>query len=128
MHDQPTAGELIAAVRSFLAETARPALMGHAAFHARVAENVLAIVERELEHAPRADGAARKRLLALLYESDDTALDALNTQLSDAIRAGTLDETSPGLLDHLKATTIDQLKVDQPKYSGLAIAMKSGQD
>lgn len=122
MHDQPTAVELIAAVRGFIAEHARPALSGHAAFHARVAENVLAIVERELVQGAEADSAARARLVALLDAPKGTELDTLNTRLSDAIRDGTMDETTPGLLDHLKASTIDQVKVDQPKYSGLKTA------
>ncbi|MEM7766276.1 MAG: DUF6285 domain-containing protein [Pseudomonadota bacterium] len=128
MHDQPTAAELIAAVRTFIAEHARPALAGHTAFHARVAENVLAIVERELAQGPDADAGAKTRLLALLEASSDSSLDRLNTQLSDAIRNGKMDETTPGLLSHLKATTIDQVQVDQPKYSGLKTAMKSDQD
>lgn len=127
MHDQPSLRELVTAVRGFISEHARPALEGRAAFHARVAENVLAIVERELEHGAAADAAARARLLALLDAPEDMDIDALNTRLSDAIRAGTMDETTPGLLAHLKASTIDQVKVDQPKYSGLKTAMVCGQ-
>jgi hypothetical protein len=66
MHDQPSAAELVNAVRSFIRETARPQLSGHAAFHARVAENALAIVERELASRPRQEAEEAQRLAALL--------------------------------------------------------------
>lgn len=128
MHEQPSLAELVAAVRSFIAETARPQLSGHAAFHARVAENALAIVERELAMAPAADAAARARLVALLGAGEAASLDRLERRLSEAIRAGEMTPDTPGLLDHLKATAIDQVRIDQPKYSGLAIATKGGQD
>lgn len=128
MHDQPSKAELIEAVRRFLAETARPQLTGHAAFHARVAENVLAIIARELELGEDADTAAKTRLLALLDEDDTSTLEALERRLSERIRAGEMDLETPGLIEHLKASAIDQVRVDQPKYSGLAIATKAGQD
>ncbi len=128
MHDQPSVIELVEAVRGFIAEQARPALSGRAAFHARVAENVLAIVARELQAGAAADAAAKSRLLDLLGAPEATSLDALNTQLSDAIRAGTMDETTPGLLDHLRSSTIDQVKIDQPHYSGLKTAMVRGHE
>ncbi|MEL6387453.1 MAG: DUF6285 domain-containing protein [Pseudomonadota bacterium] len=127
MHDQPTAAELIAAVRAFLADHARPALTGRTAFHARVAENALAIVERELTLGTDADAREKARLVKLLDAPDNTPLSGLNLQLSEAIRAGTLDERTPGLLAHLKQTTIDQVRVDQPAYSGLTAAIKSDQ-
>ena len=43
----------------------------------------------------------------------------LNARLCEAIRAGTMDLSTAGLLPHLKSTTIAQLSVDQPGYSGL---------
>ena len=128
MHDHPSKAELIEAVRRFLAETARPQLSGHAAFHARVAENVLAIIARELELGEGADQAAKNRLLALLGEDDTATLDALERNLVERIRTGAVDLQTPGLIEHLKASAIDQVSVDQPKYSGLAIATKSRQD
>jgi len=125
MHDQPTAAELVAAVRSFIADHARPALTGHTAFHARVAENALAIVERELLQGAEADTTEQARLIKLLDAPDATHLAELNMQLSEAIRDGKMDETTPGLLDHLRATTIAQVGIDQPRYSGLATAIKT---
>lgn len=125
MHDQPSAAELVAAVKAFLRDTARPQLTGHAAFHARVAENALAIVERELASRPGQEAEEARRLADLLGESGSS--DALNRKLARAIADGHMTIDTPGLLDHLKKTAIAQVEVDQPNYSGLGIATKSVQ-
>jgi hypothetical protein len=52
MRGVPTTAELVAAVRSFLTEEVIPATDGRISFHARVAANVLAQVERELQGGP----------------------------------------------------------------------------
>lgn len=119
----PTPEELIEAVRIFLRDTVRPQLQGHAAFHTKVAENALAMVERDLLQGPAADTAARERLQALL-KTRETDLKALTQTLCEAIRNGQMSLATPGLLAHLKVTAIDRLEIDQPKYSGLAIATK----
>ena len=46
LHDRPSAGELVAAVREYLERDVMPATEGRVAFHARVAVNVLGMVER----------------------------------------------------------------------------------
>ena len=48
MHGRPTARELLEAVREFVTNDVMAATEGRVQFHARVAANVLAIVEREL--------------------------------------------------------------------------------
>jgi aminoglycoside phosphotransferase (APT) family kinase protein len=48
MHGRPTARELLDAVREFLTDDVMPGTTGRTSFHARVAANVVAIVEREL--------------------------------------------------------------------------------
>jgi hypothetical protein len=118
MHDAPSARELIEAVKAFIDRTAAPQLTGHAAFHARVASNALATVLRELEIRPAAEAEEKARLEALLGMTGDSA-NTLNARLCEAIRAGTMDLSTAGLLPHLKSTTIAQLSVDQPGYSGL---------
>ncbi len=125
MHDQPSTAELIAAVRRFIDETAAPNLQGHAAFHAKVASNALAIVERELAVRSDAEAGERDRLAVLLEADPDTPLDVLNRDLCARIRAGEMGANTPGLLAHLKTTTIQQLEVDQPRYSGLAQALET---
>ena len=123
MHDAPSAKELIEAVKAFIDKTAAPQLTGHAAFHARVASNALATVLRELEIRPVAEAAEKARLEALLSATGETAAE-LNAKLCDAIRTGQMDLSTTGLLAHLKSTTIAQLSVDQPGYSGLKSATR----
>jgi hypothetical protein len=54
LHGRPTARELLEAVRGYLVEDVMPGTAGQLSFHARVAANMLAIVERELAQPPRA--------------------------------------------------------------------------
>ena len=122
MHDRPSAAQLVAAVRDFLEKVAQPELRGHSAFHARVAANALAIVERELALGAEQDAAERERLRALLGRDD--ALEAQNRELCRAIRAGEITEDTPGLIEHLRATTLAKLAVDQPSYSGYRRAIE----
>tara|TARA_R110000796_G_scaffold147674_9_gene264514 strand:+ start:8715 stop:9083 length:369 start_codon:yes stop_codon:yes gene_type:complete len=119
MHDAPSQKEMLTAVKAFIDDTAMPALKGHAAFHARVASNVLATVLRELEIRPAAESDEQQRLVALLDADASAPVATLNEQLCNRLKQGDMDLNTPGLLAHLKTTTIDQLSVDQPAYSGL---------
>lgn len=116
MMDKPSLQEILTAVREFIELKAVPGLTGHAAFHARVAGNVLAIAERELSLGARADAAERGRLIALLNE--DGSLSALNARLCAAIADRTIGLETPGLAEHLRLTTLDKIAIDQPAYSG----------
>ena len=120
MQDRPAASDLLAAVQRFLSETAMPQLSGQAAFHARVASNVLDILAREMALAPAFQKAELARLESLLGESGDL-LD-LNRKLCDKIGAGEMDLSTPGLKDHLIRTTMGKLAIDQPRYQGYKIA------
>lgn len=58
VNGRPTARELLDAVRGFLLDDVVPATSGRVSFHARVAANAIAIVERQLaqdSHAPSGD-------------------------------------------------------------------------
>tara|TARA_R110000751_G_scaffold24143_7_gene66285 strand:- start:7077 stop:7460 length:384 start_codon:yes stop_codon:yes gene_type:complete len=123
MHDAPSPSELIAAVKSFIDDTAAPQLTGHAAFHARVASNVLATLLRELEQRPAAEADEAERLREILKADPDASADAMNRDLCARIRSGEIDAATPGLFQHLKTTTIAQLSIDQPNYSGLKAAL-----
>ncbi|MCY1280730.1 hypothetical protein D9M68_428250 [compost metagenome] len=114
MQDLPKATELLQAVAEFLRQQAMPALSGQTAFHARVAANVLDIVRRELELAPRQEAEERQRLGELLGEDAD--LESLNRSLCQRIDAGELDLDSPGLFEHLWLTTLAKVAIDQPNY------------
>jgi hypothetical protein len=48
---------------------------------------------------------------------------ALNRELARRIRDGELTLESPGLAEHLWATTLAKLAVDQPTYSGYRAAL-----
>lgn len=122
MHDQPSAAEIVAAVRGFLEKHAMPALEGHAAFHARVAANALGIVERQLQLGPEQEAAEIARLRTLLGR--DGSLDALNRELCRRIRAGEVDQGTEGLSEHLRETTLAKLAVDQPRYAGYRRALE----
>ncbi|KCZ50751.1 DUF6285 domain-containing protein [Hyphomonas pacifica] len=119
MHDAPSQKEMIQAVKAFIDNTAMPSLKGHAAFHARVASNVLATVLREMDIRPEAESEEVQRLTELLGTEPGQSAVALNKLLCEQIRSGEMSLTRPGLLSHLKTTTIAQLSVDQPGYSGL---------
>ncbi len=82
LYGRPTAAELVAAVADFLDNDVRAATEGQVNFHARVAANVLRIVERELSDDSAADVTGR---LAGLGFADEA-------QLAAAIRAGALDD------------------------------------
>ena len=115
MREQPAATELIDAVAEFIARDVAPTLTGRLAFHARVAVNVLAIVKRELELGPAADRADAARLAALLGRDGDPA--ALTEELCRRIETGEIAADDPALIDHLWATTLATLAVDQPNYA-----------
>jgi hypothetical protein len=121
VYDPPRLAELVSAVRDFLERQAMPKLEGHTAFHARVAVNALAIVERQLKLGPDAETAEQQRLRTLLGR--DGTLDELNRELCARIRAGEIGLSTLGLPEHLRETTLAKLAVDQPKYSGYLRAL-----
>lgn len=116
MMDQPSAAEIVTAVREFIDKHAIPQLSGRTAFHARVASNALAIVLRELEHGPSAAARENASLTRLLGQSG--TLEELNRELCQRIRAGRIDPLDPALQAHLITTTLAKVEIDQPNYSG----------
>jgi len=117
MLGEPTAKQLVEATASFLEKVAAPQLEGHAAFHARVAINVLGIVARELELGPAAAKAETARLSALLGIEDD--LSSMRRALCAKLTAGEMDIATPGLADHLLATVVDRVRIEQPGYGSM---------
>lgn len=108
LHGVPTAAELLEAVREFLERDVMPAVEGSTRFHARVAMNVLAIVERELTLGPSQRAAASARLQALGF-ADEGALAA-------AIRSGALDGRWDEVKAVVSASVRDRLAVANPGY------------
>lgn len=121
MMDKPTLAEIVVAVREFLETKAMPELKGRTAFHARVAANALAIAEREITIGPEAAEQELARLEILLQRRGP--LDELNEALCERIASGSMNLSTPGLAEHLRLTTIDKVRIDQPNYSGLRTAL-----
>jgi hypothetical protein len=125
MQDRPTIAELLDAVRGFLESEVVGALDGTAKFHARVAANVLAIAQRELELEPAQLIAEWQRLDALLGqavlpEDRDALRERLRgrtEELCERIRAGAADDEPlrAAVLEHVRATVREKLAVANPK-------------
>jgi Domain of unknown function (DUF6285) len=115
MYDPPSPPEILAAVARFLKEEVAPATAGHLSFQARVAANALEMMRRQLELGPAEEDAERARLKSLLGMDGD--LLALTSELSRRIAAGEADLSTPGLADHLWATALAKMAVDQPSYA-----------
>ena len=121
MQDQPTPSEIIGAVAAFLKNVVATETQGALSFNARVAANALEMMKRELDTAPAEDAAELARLKALLGR--DGSLFDLNVELCRRIEAGEIGLETPGLKDHLWATTLAKLAVDQPTYGGYRAAL-----
>ena len=121
MQDEPRPPEILAAVAAFLKGAATRESGPHVAFQLRVCANAVEICQRNLELAPAAEAAELARLRALLAMDGD--LPALTLELSRRIREGAMDLAWPGLAEHLWATTLAKLAVDQPNYSGYRAAL-----
>ncbi len=121
MHQRPDMQDLLAAVALFLREQAMPQLPGHAAYHARVAANMVDIVRRQLQLAPAADAQEQQRLRVLLQSEGSLA--ELNGRLCERLADGRIGLDAPGLAEHLWQTTLDKLAVDQPGYESYRRAL-----
>jgi hypothetical protein len=119
MLDEPRPDEILAAVAEFLRQVVAPATAGHMSFNARVAANALELCRRQLLSADAQ--AERSRLAALL--GHEGALADLNAELCRRIAAGEIGPESPGLVEHLWASTLAKLAVDQPTYWGYRAAL-----
>jgi hypothetical protein len=122
MQDQPSPREILSAVAAFLRNAATLNSDAHTAFQARVAANAVDLVRRQLEHGTSGEAAELKRLQALLGR--DGTLAELNTELAEALGSGAKGLSTPGLSEHLRATTLEKLQVDQPNYSGYQAALE----
>jgi hypothetical protein len=114
LHDRPSAAELVAAVREYLERDVMTATEGRVAFHARVAVNVLGMVERELEVGAAQEVEEHARLVALLGR--EGTVRELTEALAREIRAGTLDVPWSELVESVRGTVRAKLEVANPGY------------
>jgi len=123
MQDEPTPVELLEGVMAFLRDELMPQLSGREAFLTRVSANACDIVRRHLLHAADYDAAEMARLRTLL--SKDGTLEDLNRELCARIEDGAVSLQTPGLADHLWATTMEKVAIDQPQYAPYRRALAS---
>jgi hypothetical protein len=112
-HDAPTLAQLVEAVREFV-EHDLSAIGGagdaRLRFHARVAVNVLRMVERELALGPRQAAEHAERLIRLGAADD--------SDLARGIRDGRYDGRIDELLGELREAVRAKLEVANPPYAG----------
>ena len=123
--DMPRVDELIESVRDHLRGEVMAASKGRAKFLSRVAANSLDVVLRDVTRGGAHRRAEEERLVALLG-TDKGGLSEHRWRLVQALRDGDLDLEAPGLTEHLRATVVNQLAIDQPRYSGLETALGFG--
>jgi fructose 1,6-bisphosphatase len=107
-HDVPTSAQLVESVREWLEREVMPGTTGRLQFHARVAVNVLAMVEREMATGEEQASAHRARLDRLGCGDD--------AELAARIRSGELDDRVSEVRELVWASVRDKLSVANPKY------------
>lgn len=110
-HDDPTAQQLVESVREWMERDVLAGTTGRLHFHTRIAINVLAMVERELQLGAQqaVDHAARLQGLGV---ADDA-------ELAAAIRSGALlaDDASAEVVRAAVLDSVrDKLRVANPRY------------
>jgi len=118
--DMPRLEELVGATRDFLHGQVREETRGRTRFHALVAGNALDIVYRDLHFGAEHRLREHERLRGLL-DTDGPLLD-LRWKLVHAIRDDRIALDDRKLHEHLRATVVNQIAIDQPKYSGFKTA------
>lgn len=107
-HDAPELTQLVEAVREWIERDVITGTEGRLSFHARVAANVLAMVERELALGEQHERRHRERL-DLLGLADEA-------ELAAAIRSGRLDDRMDEVRELVWESVRDKLSVANPRY------------
>ncbi|HEX6658135.1 MAG TPA: DUF6285 domain-containing protein [Ilumatobacter sp.] len=120
MQQPPTAAELLATVMEVLSDEVVPALSGPVQHNARVAANLVAIVERELRLGGDAATREHAAIAALLDGVDDGVGDgsansdldlaALRDKLAAALRRGMADDEATN--ERVWSTLMAVVRVD----------------
>lgn len=118
--DMPRLEELVGATRDFLHGQVREETTGRTRFHALVASNALDIVHRDLHFGAEHRRREHERLRGLLRT--DGSLLELRWKLVHALREDGIALDDRKLHEHLRATVVNQIAIDQPKYSGFKTA------
>ena len=114
-----TTSELLGAVKGFLMDSALPALSGRDQFNARVAANVLGIIDREQQLGPELaalDAAAAQQWLA-----GDQGPGTAPQRLSRALAAREIDADSH-FFEYLKQRQLMVAAINNPRYASRKVA------
>ncbi len=119
--DMPTLDELLVSVRDFLREDVMTETSGRTNFMARVASNSLDIVRREAVIGPQLREWERARLSKMFGGSKET-LSKLRWRLVHGLRDGSVSLKDEAVIEYLRESVVNQVAIDQPKYTGYATA------
>jgi hypothetical protein len=114
-----SASELLGAVKGFLMDSALPALSGRDQFNARVAANVLGIIDREQQLGPEL--AALDAAAAEQWLSGDLGDGSSPQQLSRALAAREID-ADRHFFDYLKKRQLLVAAINNPRYASRKVA------
>ena len=120
-----TISELLGAVKGFLMDSALPALSGRDQFNARVAANVLGIIDREQQLGPELaalDAAASQQWL-----TGDPGPGTAPQQLSRALAAREIDADSH-FFEYLKQRQLLVAAINNPRYASRKVAEEKWRD
>jgi hypothetical protein len=120
-----TISELLGAVKGFLMESALPALSGRDQFNARVAANVLGIIEREQQlglELAALDAAAAQQWL-----SGEAEPGTAPQQLSRALASREIN-TDSHFFEYLKKRQLLVAAINNPRYASRKVAEERWRD
>ena len=121
-----TISELLGAVKGFLMGSALPALSGRDQFNARVAANVLGIIDREQQLGPEL--AALDAAAAQQWLPGDPGPGTAPQQLSRALAAREIDVDVDGdFFEYLKQRQLLVSAVNNPRYASRKVAEEKWQ-
>ena len=114
-----TISELLGAVKGFLIDSALPALSGRDQFNARVAANVLGIIDREQQLGPEL--AALDAAAAQQWLPGDPGPGTAPQRLSRALAAREIDADSH-FFEYLKQRQLLVAAINNPRYASRKVA------
>ena len=114
-----TISELLGAVKGFLMDSALPALSGRDQFNARVAANVLGIIDREQQVGPEL--AALDAAAAQQWVPGDSGSGTALQQLSRALAAREIGADTD-FFEYLKQRQLLVAAINNPRYASRKVA------
>jgi len=120
-----TTSELLGAVKGFLMDSALPALSGRDQFNARVAANVLGIIDREQQLGPEL--AALDAAAAQQWLPGDPGPGTAPQRLSRALAAREIHADSH-FFEYLKQRQLLVAAINNPRYASRKVAEEKWRD